>query len=92
MKSKTKLIKENSIPPCRAGPIVRVYMKNFHLALVGSRQNHVRSHLGCLAHFSYEHTFSFYTKEFFKEGEISPMRASPSNRASSPSYEQPLTK
>ena len=27
---------------------------------------------------------------FFKEGEISPRRASPPNRASSPPYEQPL--
>ena len=31
MKSKTKLIKENDIPPCGADPLVRVHMENFHL-------------------------------------------------------------
>ena len=31
MKSKTKLIKENAIPPCRASPLAHVYMENFHL-------------------------------------------------------------
>ena len=33
----------------------------------------------------------YYYNSFFKEGEISPRRASPPNRASSPSYEQPLS-
>ena len=55
MKSKTKLIKENAIPPCRAGSLACVHMESFHLTYVGSRQNQVRSHLGGLAHFSYEH-------------------------------------
>ena len=27
----TKLIKENSIPPCQAGPLASVHMENFHL-------------------------------------------------------------
>ena len=54
---KKKLIKENFILFYRAGPPVRVYMENFHLTLVGSRQNQVRSHLGRLAYFSYEHIF-----------------------------------
>ena len=31
LKNKTKLIIENSIPPCRAGPLARVHMENFHL-------------------------------------------------------------
>ena len=31
LKSKTKLIKKNAIPPCRADPLVRVHMENFHL-------------------------------------------------------------
>ena len=75
--------KEKSIPPCRAGPPAHVHLTNFHLTLVGSRQNQVRSHLGRLAPFSYEHA------KFFK-GEISLRRASPPNRASSPPYEQPL--
>ena len=48
-------IKKNPIPPCWAGPLARVHMKNFHLTWVGSRQNQVRSHLGGLAHFLYEH-------------------------------------
>ena len=39
--TKTKLIKENSTPTCRAGPLARVHMVNFHLTLVGSRQNQV---------------------------------------------------
>ena len=55
LKSKTKLIKENTIPPCWAGPLARVHMKNFHLTYVGSRQNQVRSHLGGLAYFWYKH-------------------------------------
>ena len=42
MKNKTKLIKENSIPPCRADPLARVLIENFHFTLVGSRQNLVR--------------------------------------------------
>ena len=54
LKNKTKLIKETFIPPCRTGPPPRVHKENFHLALVGSLQNQVRSHLGGLAHFSYE--------------------------------------
>ena len=32
----------------------------------------------------------YFYKSFFKEGEISPSRASPHNRISSPPYEQPL--
>ena len=47
----------------------------------------VKSHLGGLALFSYEHYEYF---EFLEEGEISPWRASPPNRVSSPLYEQPL--
>ena len=31
MKSKTKVIKENAIPPCWDGPLARVHMENFHL-------------------------------------------------------------
>ena len=31
LKHKTKLIKENSIPPCRAGAVARVHMEKFHL-------------------------------------------------------------
>ena len=31
MKSKTKMIEENGIPPCRNGPLVRVHMENFNL-------------------------------------------------------------
>ena len=54
-KKKKKLIKENSIPPCWAGPLVRAYIENFHLTLVGSWQNQVRSHLGGLVYLSYEH-------------------------------------
>ena len=52
----------------------------------GSRQNQVRSHLGGLAYFSYEHIIFLY--EFLKEGGISPREDSPPNRASSPPYEQ----
>ena len=52
---KKKLIKENSMPLYQAGPLARVHMEYFHLTYVGSRQNQVRSHLGGLAHFSYEH-------------------------------------
>ena len=81
-------MKENSIPPCRAGRLMRVLMENFHLAWVRSRQNQVRSHLGGLARLSYERIV-FY-RSFFKEGEISPRQASQPNRASSPPYEQPL--
>ena len=51
--------KETSIPPCRAGPPAHVHMTNFHLTLVGFRQNKVRSNLGGLAHFSYEHAKFF---------------------------------
>ena len=90
LKNKTKLIKENSIPPCWAGPLARVHMENFHLAWVGFPQNQVRSHLGGLARFSHERIIFFY--EFLKEGEISPRQASPPNLASSPSYKQPLKK
>ena len=32
LKNKTKLIKENSIPPCRAGSLARICLENFHLA------------------------------------------------------------
>ena len=31
LKNKTKLIKENSIPSCQAGPLARVHIQNFHL-------------------------------------------------------------
>ena len=52
--------KEKSIPPCRAGPPpAHVDMTNFHLTYVGSRHNQVRSHLGGLAHFSYEYANFF---------------------------------
>ena len=57
LKNKAKLIKENSIPPCRGGKFARVHIENVHLARVGSRQNQVRSHLGRLVRFSYEHIF-----------------------------------
>ena len=50
LKNKIKLIKQNSIPPCRTGPPARVRMENFHLTQVGTRQNQVRSHLGVLVH------------------------------------------
>ena len=55
MKNKAKQIKKIFIPLCRSNPLARVYMENFNLALVVSRQNQVRFHLGGLAHFSYEH-------------------------------------
>ena len=48
------LFKENSIPPCRAGPPARVHLTNFHPAGVGSQLNQVISPLGGLACFSYE--------------------------------------
>ena len=32
-KNKTKLVKGNCIPLCRAGPIVRVHKENFHLKI-----------------------------------------------------------
>ena len=60
---KPKLIKENSIPPCRAGPLAPVHMENFHLIKVGSRQNQVRSRLEGLAHFSYERVFISFLKK-----------------------------
>ena len=43
------------IPPCLAGPPAHDPMTNFYLTKVGSWQNQVRSNLGGLAHFSYEH-------------------------------------
>ena len=52
---KKKLIKEKSIPLWRGGPLARVHMENFHLILVGFRQNQVTFHLDELAHYSYEH-------------------------------------
>ena len=48
-------IKKNPILPCWAGPLARGHMKNFHLTWMRSLQNQVRSHLGGLAHFLYEH-------------------------------------
>ena len=51
--------KQKSIPPCQAGPPGNVHMTNFHLTWMGSPQNQVRSHLGGLAHFSYEHAKLF---------------------------------
>ena len=48
-------IKKNPILPCWAGPLARGHMKNFHLTWMRSLQNQVRSHLGGLAHFFYEH-------------------------------------
>ena len=56
LKNKTKLIKENSIPPWLAGPLEHVHMENFHLTYVGSWQNQAKFHLDGLADFSYEHT------------------------------------
>ena len=78
-------IKENSILPCQTSGFACVLMENFHLTQVESWQNQVRSHLGLLAHFSFEHMF---LQEFLKEGKISSRLASPPNRASSPPYEQ----
>ena len=86
--SSKKLIKENSIPPWRAGPLARVHMENIHLTKVGSCQNQVRFQLGGLAHFSYEH--NIFWLEFLKKGAISPRWASPPNRVSSLAYEQVL--
>ena len=51
--------KEKSIPPCRAGTPAHVHMTDFHLTYVGSQENQVRSHLGGLAHFLYEHAMFF---------------------------------
>ena len=82
------MIKENYIPPWRAGPLARVYMEKCYLTLVGSRQNQVKCHLGGLTHFPNEQIM--FLKEFLREGEISPWRASPPSRASSPPYKQPL--
>ena len=48
-------IKKNPILPCWAGPLAKGHMKNFHLTWMGFLQNQVRSHLGGLAHFLYEH-------------------------------------
>ena len=70
------------------GLIVRT-PKNFHLTLVASRQNQVRSHLGWLVHFSNEQIIIL--QEFLKEGEISLSLASAPNWASSPPYEQLLS-
>ena len=47
----------------------------------------MRSHLPRLIHFSCEHIFLW---DLFRESEISPSRFSPPNRASAPSYEQPV--
>ena len=46
---------ENSIQPCWAGPLARFHIESFHLALVGSRQNQVRSYQDGPARFLYEH-------------------------------------
>ena len=67
---KKKLIKENTVTPYRTGPLALVYMENFHLTWMGSQQNQLESHLGGLAHFSYEH--NVFLKEFVKESDISP--------------------
>ena len=58
-------IKENYIPPCRADPLARVHMGNFHHTLVGSRQNQVRSHFIVLS-FSHINTLCFY-RSFLKK-------------------------
>ena len=65
---------------CKLIKLVRVHMRNFHLTLVGSRQNQVRSLLGGLAHFSYERII--FSPEFLKEGEISSRWAIPPKRDS----------
>ena len=52
-------IRMRFILPCWAGPSANVHMTNFLLTYVGSRQNQVKSHLGGLAHFSYEHATFF---------------------------------
>ena len=85
---KKKLIKENTVTPYRTGPLALVYMENFHLTWMGSQQNQLESHLGGLAHFSYEH--NVFLKEFVKEGDISPRWTSLPNRASLPVFKQPL--
>ena len=54
-------IKENSIPPCWAGPLAFVGKFSSHLGEI--RQNHVKFHLGGLAHFSYE---LYFYKSFLK--------------------------
>ena len=51
--------KEKSISPCWDGLSANAHMTNFLLTYVGPRQNQVRSHLGRLAHFSYEHAKFF---------------------------------
>ena len=66
---------------CKLIKLARVHMGNFHLTLVGSRQNQVRSHLGGLALFLYEHII--FSQEFLKESEISSRWASPPKRDSS---------
>ena len=48
-------IREKFIPSCRAGPLAHVHLDSFNLSWVRSQQNQVLSHLGGLAHFSYEH-------------------------------------
>ena len=50
---------EKSIPPYWAGRSANFHMTDFLLTYVGSRQNQVKSHLGGLAHFSYEHAKFF---------------------------------
>ena len=79
-KQKKTLIKENSIRTGRAGTLARVPTENLHLTLVRSRQNQMRSQLGGLAHFSYEHII--FLQGFFKEAEISPGTASSPNGVS----------
>ena len=79
-----KTIKENYIPLSFYGSIAHVYMENFHLTKVGSRQNQVRSYQGRLAHTSYEHIL---LKKFVKEVEVSPRWANPLNRSRSLPYE-----
>ena len=51
--------KEKSVSPCWDGLSANVHMTNFLLTYVGPRQNQVRSHLGQVAHFSYEHAKFF---------------------------------
>ena len=63
MKSKTKLIKETSIPLCRAGPLARVYMEKFSSRLGGTPAK--SSKIPLLIR-----TYSFIRKSFFMEGEI----------------------
>ena len=55
IKRKKKTSENNKTDPNLPGwPSCACSYGNFHLTLVGSRQNQVRSHLGGLAHFSYE--------------------------------------